>query len=741
MLKSIVESLREGSAIERFCTSFSLPSDGLKIEIEDFGIIDGSLSDRRILKLIKEARLASFGWRDQTIIDTRVRNVWEIPASKIATPKASFEQLFGPALKRVQNDLGLAEQGYLEAELHNLLIYEPGQFFSMHQDTEKMEGMLATMTILLPQSFEGGTLVVDQQGVRKSFQAPKSGGGDWEVIAFYADCHHEVKPVTAGCRLALTYNLRFIPSGPLKEEKSDSVLSHKIKQYFGVDKPADIDDHPLWLVYLLDHQYTQQNFSWYGLKGQDRVRAAQLRSAAQDLNLTVHLALAELHETWTAEEDYGSSRRSYQYEDNEPSDTGNYELGELMDEEYSLKHWLNASNERLPFDEYCVPKGMFCWTKATSEFKPFDSQYEGYMGNYGDTVERWYHRAALVLWPRQLEYESFFLLDPEGTLRNIAKVLQSDRQAGCRILNNVLPQIHGQISDQSIPMILEIAQLLGDQDFAAKILDDLAINSACTENAGAIASLAMVYGESWVVKRLQTWSKSIRFDIIRPEDFKALAQVWTPSEGLLVWLLEYQKRRLIEADKSNEKHSTDAEIAKLCKVSVAHATQILLLARSCGHLQAAEKFVDHVLSHPRIYSAVALAELAKSLLKEPTLLAAWEKIAPEAARRLGKEVHARKADDLSINCAIPCNCADCQELARFLCNTFERERVWPLAKARRQHIHSIIERMGIGVSHETRRTGSPQKLVLTKMDKHFAAEAVRQKYIIKCLQELQKTLT
>jgi hypothetical protein len=31
---------------------------------------------------------------------------------------------------------------------------------------------------------------------------------------------------------------------------------------------------------------------------------------------------------------------------------------------------------------------------------PFKSEHEGYQGNYGNTVDRWYHRAAFVMWPR-----------------------------------------------------------------------------------------------------------------------------------------------------------------------------------------------------------------------------------------------------------------------------------------------------------------------------------------------------
>ena len=30
---------------------------------------------------------------------------------------------------------------------------------------------------------------------------------------------------------------------------------------------------------------------------------------------------------------------------------------------------------------------------------PYQSEYEGYMGNYGNTLDRWYRRAAVVMWP------------------------------------------------------------------------------------------------------------------------------------------------------------------------------------------------------------------------------------------------------------------------------------------------------------------------------------------------------
>ena len=47
-----------------------------------------------------------------------------------------------------------------------------------------------------------------------------------------------------------------------------------------------------------------------------------------------------------------------------------------------------------------------CSTPSSS-LEPYASEYEGYMGNYGNTMDRWYRRAAVVLWPIQRGRSSF----------------------------------------------------------------------------------------------------------------------------------------------------------------------------------------------------------------------------------------------------------------------------------------------------------------------------------------------
>ena len=51
-----------------------------------------------------------------------------------------------------------------------------------------------------------------------------------------------------------------------------------------------------------------------------------------------------------------------------------------------------------------LPIYEVCATTPSVDLVPYQSEYEGYMGNYGNTLDRWYRRAALVIWPRNQSF-------------------------------------------------------------------------------------------------------------------------------------------------------------------------------------------------------------------------------------------------------------------------------------------------------------------------------------------------
>jgi hypothetical protein len=59
------------------------------------------------------------------------------------------------AISNIKTDLGL-EDYTIATHLYKLLIYEEGDFFLPHKDSEKEKGMFGTLVIGLPSQYTGG---------------------------------------------------------------------------------------------------------------------------------------------------------------------------------------------------------------------------------------------------------------------------------------------------------------------------------------------------------------------------------------------------------------------------------------------------------------------------------------------------------------------------------------------------------------------------------------------------------
>lgn len=79
----------------------------------------------------------------------------------------------------------------------------------------------------------------------------------------------------------------------------------------------------------------------------------------------------------------------------------------------------------------------------------------------------------------------------------------------------------------------------------------------------------------------------------------------------------------------------------------------------------------------------------------------------------------RADDDWSVKLPAGCSCELCTRLEEFLADPVRRSLDWPLATERRRHIHARIDNAELPVRHETRRSGRPYTLVLTKTDALF----------------------
>ncbi|RUP50878.1 hypothetical protein BC936DRAFT_137251, partial [Jimgerdemannia flammicorona] len=292
------------------------------LDVNSVGPIGLPLSKQQAEAIIAQCSLAPFGRKADTVLDTTVRNTWQLDPSQFSLNNTEWQDCIDALVKEASVQLGLAESG----------------FFLPHRDTEKEEGMVGTMIVMLPSDYEGGQLIVKHDGNESVFDfGGKKGQYTTNFVddfapAFYADCLHEIRPVTKGYRVCLSYNLISRASGPVPVPISNLSLVDRAIDIFtrwGFDTAG-----PAKIVYVLKHKYTEAGVSFDNLKNHDRVAVQLLRQAANVTSVDVLLAKITRYESGGAE-DYGCDPY-------ELSSFLNFISEEDTEVEYKLTHWVAA---------------------------------------------------------------------------------------------------------------------------------------------------------------------------------------------------------------------------------------------------------------------------------------------------------------------------------------------------------------------------------------------------------------
>ena len=508
-----------GTTTERdaFSARRTVAPEGLRIDVAGVGALSIPVSSAQARQLVAIARPARYGLGEHTLTDSRVRHTWEVPKSRVTINKQWRDETLTPMLAALRADLGLPEGCRLKADLHAVLVYSPGQFFLPHQDSEKSDAMVATLSLMLPGSSKGGALLIEHAGSKVTYRASDK---LLTFAAFYADCRHEVRPVRSGYRVVLTYNLMLagdltgaaasVAPGAIDE------LSRCLEEHFNLESR---------LVYLLDHQYTPRGLHWSRMKGVDVVRVAALREAAGAADCEMVLALAEVRETWSCEEPY---RDRYWYDEDETddeSDPAGLEAGDLLDGSISLDTWVDESGQPAQPVASWVSDAEVCATTPSSTLTPYDSAYEGYMGNYGNTMDRWYRRGALVVWPRRLDFVVRAQASPLWALDTLAAVLRDGEVVRARELVGSVatfwmdlfsPYVFtgGPAYDTpprpSLGQALSVAYGLDDARLAAMLLGPFGLDQLTPADAPAFAAVVERYGNEWLRGLLAGWDTGRR---------------------------------------------------------------------------------------------------------------------------------------------------------------------------------------------------------------------------------------
>ncbi len=383
-----------------------------RIEVEGVGPIALPLLPAQAKHLIKAATRAPYGRGADTVVDTKVRRTWQIEAGHVSIGGKHWVDTLDGIVKRAAEGLGVA--GPVTAELYKLLVYDKGSFFVSHRDTEKTPGMFATLVLALPSLSKGGELVVRHMDREARLDLACEEPSEIAFAAFYADCVHEVLPVTSGCRATLVFNLLRkakgkAPQPPRYEAEADKVTT-LLRGWVDEKASARIDATaaesaenapPEKLIIPLEHAYTPAELAFDKLKGADAAVARLLAMAAPQAGCDVHLALLTIWESGTAQYNgrnnwhYRRGQRDAGLEEN----ASEFEVVEVYDSGKSLSEWRRPDGSATTLGKLPIEDDEVSPPDALDDMEPDEEHFHEATGNEGASFDRTYARAALVVWP------------------------------------------------------------------------------------------------------------------------------------------------------------------------------------------------------------------------------------------------------------------------------------------------------------------------------------------------------
>ncbi|KIW97336.1 uncharacterized protein Z519_02728 [Cladophialophora bantiana CBS 173.52] len=353
----------------------------------DHGPIRLPLSKDGAEAIISKSTQSSFGKGSQTIVDTLFRKSWQLNPSQFAIYNSKWDQIVSDIASKVHGELFIdCDVKNVFAQLYKTLLYEEGAFFKPHKDSEKAPGMFGTLAICLQSPHKGGELIATFNGETKSIKTAPNSGLDISYAAWNADVLHEVKPVVSVYRLLLTYNLIRLRVDHDRLDISHTPFDYKEDLVSALTKYEDGEQEPnskfpSFLIYRLEHQYTQASLRADLLKEADIGQLQFLKQVTDDLGFGVYLASMEKE-----------IKMSDERED-ESEISRDISLTYVVDLDGTR---IDDQRSRLEVD---VNEEMIIGSEAYDEEEMDDEEYSGYIGNEGCTATFWYRDTVVVIVP------------------------------------------------------------------------------------------------------------------------------------------------------------------------------------------------------------------------------------------------------------------------------------------------------------------------------------------------------
>ncbi|MES2299943.1 MAG: 2OG-Fe(II) oxygenase [Pseudomonadota bacterium] len=741
---------RDGSFYATGTTDCAIPV----LEVDGVGRISLPLLQVQAEQLIAVATRSPYGRGQETLVDTKVRKTWQIPAERIGLSGRSWLGTLDGIVARAAAGLGVTEP--VSAELYKLLVYDTGSFFVEHRDTEKSGGMFATLVVNLPSVCSGGELIVRHKGHEVCLNLSGAEPGDASFAAFYADCVHEVRPVTEGYRLTLVYNLLRKDDGPAPTLPEYDEQSRAITALLGQwvqNKHLAHDETPDKLIYPLEHAYTSAELAFDALKNADAAAAAALVPAATAADCELHLALVSIEESGSAEHDYAPRGRSRWYRNDDYGDRDeDFEIGEVFERSLTVSHWRTpdgalAEIGALPFleEELCPPDSF-------EDMEPDEQYFHEATGNEGASFERTYQRAALVLWPRERKLAVLNQAGLPVTLPYLADLARRWMQSGegkdstlwcdAHVLSGHMlanwpttQRYAGAQADRESGFLSSLTRLNDTERINGFLAEVSALGRYCgPENAALVGAMGVLHPQR--AAELLEHIVARNAHMLPGACANLLARMVAPSAsagGNTPALLRPAAAALVETllgERDNAHPS--APWQRPAAVEPSLVDDLLYALAMIDAESLAERLVDYALASDTTFGPDTILVPAMLLLTEREHIKKLSCVERLRATCLG-HLRTRATEplappaDFARPCALACRCKYCAELGRFLADTVCREWVFKAAESHRRHVEASIRQGGCDLDLATRRQGNPHSLVATKNQASYERRVVQRK--------------
>jgi predicted 2-oxoglutarate/Fe(II)-dependent dioxygenase YbiX len=764
MVAWIAESIEKASRSANFCTGGSLPPVGPGLDVAGVGAVSLPLKPATAKKLIAACRVAPYGKGAKTLVDRKVRNTYELDPQKFQLAEA-WGQAIAEVTEQAAAQLGLPT-GQLEAKLYKLLVYEPGGFFLPHRDSEKLDRMVASLAVVLPTPFSGGELVVRHEAAQQVFRFEEAAEGNRpSYVAFYADCEHEVRRVTRGRRLCLTYNLVMRPKRRSKDKQAarssaqaaDAVAT-SINSWIAA-RPREP------LVFALEHQYTQKGLAVDLLKGVDRQVAELILAAAEKAKCYVHLAQVSRHLCQFADDgSFGRGRFRY-----DSVATEDLEIGETYEDDLTGDQWRDVRGKSRRFGAIKLDTSAIISSVPLEDWKPTSEEYEGYTGNAGNTLDRWYHRSAIVVWHEEHHFDVIvrggmqrgieLLLSMMRKLEKTPKKhLEQARRDCLRLARAIVRQwpqrpyfSHSLRARDEQTWLADFSELLlklEDQDTIAGFFAMLAERDKMLRLNKVLPQACRKFGTNVFASQLEALlvTPQGRFDPgVAPRDAEWLAAICSDrklaaqSPEFLQRLCATASSRFCDThrweDRTFHRDSAGATsvLPRLVKACVATRADQALAALIDTVRSAPNRFPLETSQVPCLVNVVPWSKKNDNAVHP--LLAKWL----ATVRAELESATASKPSpptDWARPAKVDCTCQFCRQLNEFLAAP-DRETTRIAAREdRRSHVIDRIRRQQCDVSHKLERKGSPYALILHKTTGSYQRAVQTFETNVKLLQSL-----